>query len=55
MDCKHFHSSTSLTEATMPDTVPKPEHEFLNALRKEHKRVSVFLVNGIKLTGRIES
>jgi host factor-I protein len=39
----------------MPDTVPKTEHEFLNALRKEHKRVSVFLVNGIKLTGRIES
>ncbi|BBQ02800.1 hypothetical protein BSFA1_79280 (plasmid) [Burkholderia sp. SFA1] len=39
----------------MPDTVPKPKHDFLNALRKEQKRVSVFLVNGIKLTGNIES
>jgi host factor-I protein len=39
----------------MPDNVPKPEHEFLNALRKEHKHVSIFLVNGIKLTGNIQS
>lgn len=39
----------------MPDTVPKPEHELLNALRKGHKRVSIFLVNGIKLTGSIQS
>lgn len=28
---------------------------FLNTLRKEHVTVSVFLVNGIKLVGRIES
>jgi host factor-I protein len=28
---------------------------FLNTLRKEHTPVSVFLVNGIKLVGRIES
>ena len=28
---------------------------FLNALRKEHIPVSVFLVNGIKLQGQIES
>jgi len=28
---------------------------FLNNLRKEHTPVSVFLVNGIKLVGRIES
>ncbi|SAK78585.1 hypothetical protein AWB76_05231 [Caballeronia temeraria] len=26
----------------MPETVPKPEHELLNALSKEHKRVSIF-------------
>lgn len=39
----------------MPDTVPKPEHEFLDSLCKEHKRVSIFLVNGIKLTGNIQS
>ena len=28
---------------------------FLNALRKERIPVSVFLVNGIKLTGQVES
>jgi host factor-I protein len=28
---------------------------FLNALRKEHIPVSIFLVNGIKLQGTIES
>lgn len=28
---------------------------FLNTLRREHTPVSIFLVNGIKLVGRIES
>ncbi|MCX7067597.1 MAG: RNA chaperone Hfq [Methylococcales bacterium] len=28
---------------------------FLNALRKEHTPVSIFLVNGIKLQGKIDS
>lgn len=28
---------------------------FLNALRKEHVPVSIFLVNGIKLQGQIEA
>ena len=28
---------------------------FLNALRKEHVAVSIYLVNGIKLQGNIES
>jgi host factor-I protein len=28
---------------------------FLNVLRKEHVPVSIFLVNGIKLQGQIES
>ena len=31
------------------------QEPFLNALRKEHIPVSVFLVNGIKLQGQIES
>lgn len=31
------------------------QDQFLNTLRKEHITVSVFLVNGIKLVGRIES
>ena len=29
--------------------------EFLNTLRKEHVQVAIFLVNGIKLVGYIES
>lgn len=32
-----------------------PQNEFINAARKEHKRVEIFLVNGIRLTGCIES
>ena len=31
------------------------QYPYLNVLRKEHVPVSVFLVNGIKLQGQIES
>lgn len=31
------------------------QEPFLNVLRKEHVPVSIFLVNGIKLQGHIES
>ena len=31
------------------------QDQFLNTLRKEHVHCSVFLVNGIKLVGKIES
>jgi host factor-I protein len=31
------------------------QDNFLNALRKEHVPVSIFLVNGIKLQGRVDS
>ncbi len=31
------------------------QEPFLNTLRKEHIPVSIFLVNGIKLQGQIES
>ena len=31
------------------------QHPFLNLLRKEHVPVSVYLVNGIKLQGHVES
>jgi len=31
------------------------QETFLNTLRKEHTPVSIFLVNGIKLQGRIDS
>ena len=31
------------------------QYPFLNALRKEHVPVSIYLVNGIKLQGQVES
>jgi host factor-I protein len=31
------------------------QEPFLNSLRKEHIPVSIFLVNGIKLVGKVES
>lgn len=31
------------------------QEPFLNALRREHVAVSIFLVNGIKLEGQIDS
>ena len=31
------------------------QEPFLNALRKEHVAVSIYLVNGIKLQGKIDS
>jgi host factor-I protein len=31
------------------------QDNFLNTLRKEHTPVSIFLVNGIKLQGKIDS
>ena len=35
--------------------IPLLQDPFLNALRKEHVPVSIYLVNGIKLQGNIES
>ena len=32
-----------------------PQNDFMNAARKERKRVDIYLVNGIRLTGCIES
>lgn len=32
-----------------------PQNEFLNTAREERKRVEVYLVNGVKLTGSIAS
>ena len=39
----------------MSDAVLKPENDYLNTLRKGSKRVTIFLINGIKLTGVIQS
>ncbi len=35
--------------------VQQLQDSFLNALRKEHVQVAIYLVNGIKLQGQIES
>jgi host factor-I protein len=32
-----------------------PQNDFMNAARKERKRVEIYLINGIRLTGCIES
>lgn len=37
------------------DTRNSLQDQFLNTLRRERLPVAVFLVNGIKLTGRIDS
>ncbi|HIL77799.1 MAG: RNA chaperone Hfq [Methyloprofundus sp.] len=39
----------------MPPKSQNLQDTFLNSLRKEHTPVAIFLVNGIKLQGRIDS
>jgi host factor-I protein len=51
------HSNVSLKYygAVMSNKGQLLQDPFLNALRKEHVPVSIYLVNGIKLQGHIES
>jgi host factor-I protein len=44
-----------LTGVNMSNKGQLLQDPFLNALRKEHVPVSIYLVNGIKLQGQIES
>jgi host factor-I protein len=62
--CPHFvgsHGSTIHQNTTKSGVTPMSnkglmlQDPFLNTLRKEHVPVSVYLVNGIKLQGQIES
>src|SRR5256885_16698886 len=46
---------TTKIGATMSNKGQLLQDPFLNALRKEHVPVSIYLVNGIKLQGQIES
>ncbi|MPW19833.1 RNA chaperone Hfq [Paraburkholderia sp. CNPSo 3157] len=39
----------------MPPAESHPQNDFMNTARKERKRVEIYLVNGIRLTGCIES
>jgi host factor-I protein len=45
----------SNTENIVNNKVQLLQDPFLNALRREHVPVSIYLVNGIKLQGQIES
>jgi host factor-I protein len=44
-----------IQEPTMSNKGQLLQDPFLNVLRKEHVPVSIYLVNGIKLQGQIES
>ena len=51
-------SESSTSNQGSPAKSKKPQflqESFLNALRKEHVPVSIYLVNGIKLQGQIDS
>jgi host factor-I protein len=48
-------ASQQLHGAAMSNKGQLLQDPFLNALRKEHVPVSIYLVNGIKLQGHIES
>jgi host factor-I protein len=55
-----FHAASNSTSqqhngAAMSNKGQLLQDPFLNALRKEHVPVSIYLVNGIKLQGHIES
>jgi host factor-I protein len=47
--------ATTTAEQAMSNKGQMLQDPFLNTLRKEHVQVSIYLVNGIKLQGQIES
>jgi host factor-I protein len=49
------NNKTRQAIATMSNKGQLLQDPFLNLLRKEHVPVSIYLVNGIKLQGQIES
>src|SRR3989339_1417920 len=54
----HRRSAQSITKKGSPTMSNKGQmlqDPFLNTLRREHVPVSIYLVNGIKLQGQIES
>ena len=51
----HSDLSDSNTEHIVSNKGQLLQDPFLNLLRKEHVPVSIYLVNGIKLQGHIES
>ena len=55
MCCVMLQTSSSNTENIVNPKGQLLQDPFLNILRKEHVPVSIYLVNGIKLQGQIES
>jgi host factor-I protein len=55
MCCVILQTSSSNTENIVNPKGQLLQDPFLNILRKEHVPVSIYLVNGIKLQGQIES
>jgi host factor-I protein len=53
--CGAILSAATFIGAIMSNKGQLLQDPFLNALRKEHVPVSIYLVNGIKLQGQIES
>jgi host factor-I protein len=54
--CANVHPSNRIiTEHIVSNKGQLLQDPFLNLLRKEHVPVSIYLVNGIKLQGQIES
>jgi len=53
--CLKLQNTTTHNGAVMSNKGQLLQDPFLNALRKEHVPVSIYLVNGIKLQGHIES
>src|SRR5438477_13188938 len=52
---KSLHKPDDKRGTTMSNKGQLLQDPFLNTLRKEHVPVSIYLVNGIKLQGQIES
>ena len=50
-----FYNNILNTEHIVSNKGQLLQDPFLNALRREHVPVSIYLVNGIKLQGQIES
>ena len=51
----HIYNNILNTENIVSNKGQLLQDPFLNALRREHVPVSIYLVNGIKLQGQIES
>jgi host factor-I protein len=51
----HSHNNTNAQGAKMSNKGQLLQDPFLNTLRREHIPVSIYLVNGIKLQGQIDS